>query len=378
MAQNPANIHIGAARIFLGVTPPVSGSPPTLTPHTDGEPTTGTEVGYTQDAASFTYKQNKQEVVAEQSLNPVDVFVVNEEISIEFTAMEHVYTTLKAAFDNVGSIDDASKMLFFGGDGGGLVSVQTQCVVLTSRIRTAPTKFEVLTLYRVYNMEGVSIPYNRTGEAVYKITLKGLTDTSRQAGDRLFQWYREKGGLTAKGAVMGTPGTWTPPGSVAPTNLTGMGPILATPLNAWAVGTHMVMGNGSKCYWNGTAWIPTASGAPAVKATGATAGVPGTFTPSGAQAPANLAALNTQVPGDVVVALPAETWQNGQYVRLGDASQAYWVGAGGTPTPNTYVVGTAPNALAADESAAAPDAQGADVKTNGTNGKNGKVEPPKA
>jgi hypothetical protein len=372
MAQNPANIHIGAARIFLGVTPPVTGSPPSLTAHVDGEPTTGTEVGYTQDAASFTYKQNKQEVVAEQSLNPVDVFVVNEEISIEFTAMEHVYVTLKAAFDNVGSIDDAQKMLFFGGDGGGLVSVQTQCVVLTSRIRTAPSKFEVLTLYRVYNMEGVSIPYNRTGEAVYKITLKGLTDTSRSAGDRLFQWYREKGGLTATGAVMGTPGVWTPPGSVAPTNLTGMGPVQATPLSAWAVGTHMVLGNGSKVYWNGTAWIPTASGAPAVKATTATAGLPGTFGPSGAQAPADLAALNSAV--DIVTAIPATTWANGQYVRLADLSSAYW-DVTGTPI---YKVGTAPPA-ADNPEALAEGAQAApDAKTNGkTNGEAPKAEPPK-
>ena len=88
MAQNPANIHIGAARIFLGVTAPATspgeGEPPEMLTHTDGVPETGIEVGYTKDAATFTYKQNKQEVVAEQSLNPVDVFVVSEEIQIEF------------------------------------------------------------------------------------------------------------------------------------------------------------------------------------------------------------------------------------------------------------------------------------------------------
>src|SRR4051812_29625074 len=126
MAQNPANIHIGAGRIFLGVTNPATGTPPTLMTHTAGVPATGTEVGYTQDAATFTYKQNKQEVTAEQSLNPVDVFVTDEECMIEFTAMEHVYNTLKAAFDSVGTISDGSKDLFYGGDGVGLVSVTTQ------------------------------------------------------------------------------------------------------------------------------------------------------------------------------------------------------------------------------------------------------------
>lgn len=192
MAQSPTNIHIGAARIFLGVTPPATGTPPTQLGHTDGVPATGTEVGYTQDAANFTYKQNKQEVTAEQSLNPVDVFIVDELCTIDFTAMEHVYNTLKTAFDNVGTVDDVNKSLFYGGDGAGLVSVTTQCVVLTSRIRTAPTKFEVLTIYKVFNMEGIMMPYARTTPAVYKISLKGLTDTTRNAGDRLFQWFKEK------------------------------------------------------------------------------------------------------------------------------------------------------------------------------------------
>lgn len=192
MAQNPTNIHIGAARIFLGVTPPASGTPPTKLSHTDGVPATGTEVGYTRDAATFSYKQNKQEVQAEQSLNPVDVFVTTEEAQLDFTAMEHVYNTLKTAFDNIGSLDDGTATLFYGGDGAGLLNVTTQCVVLTSRIRTAPTKFEALCLYRVYNVDGMAIGYQRTTEAMYKITLKALVDTSRSLGDRIFQWFREK------------------------------------------------------------------------------------------------------------------------------------------------------------------------------------------
>jgi hypothetical protein len=264
MSQNPSNIHIGAARIFLGVTPPDSGNPPDLLEHVDGVPGTestpnGVEVGYTQDAATFTYKQNKQEVVAEQSLNPVDVFVVSEEIQIEFTAMEHVYETLKTAFDNVGSLNDTTHMLFYGGDGGGLVSVGTQCVALTSRIRTAPQHFEVLVLYRVYNMEGIQVPYNRTGEAVYKITLKGLTDTTRDPGDRLFQWFREKAVL-ATTATAGTPGTFAPTGADVPQNLTAMAPVIASPLTAWTAGQYMLLYDGSKCHWNATAWVAGEAG----------------------------------------------------------------------------------------------------------------------
>jgi hypothetical protein len=60
----------------------------------------------------------------------------------------------------------------------------------------------------------------------------------------------------------------------------------------------------------------------AAAATGATAGTPGTFTPGGAAAPANLAALQGATPA--VVASPATAWTTGQHVLLGDAAHAHW------------------------------------------------------
>lgn len=196
MAQVPANIHIGAAKIFLNVTAPASGTPPTLLAHTSGTPNAGSpvEVGYTNDAATFTYKRVKTEVTAEQSLNPVDVFIDHEECQVEFTAMEHVYTTLQAAFDlatGSGGVTDGSKDLFYAGDGAS-TTVNTQCVALTSVRRDASTKYIVACLYKVYNVEGIIMPYARTTPATYRIILKALTDTTRNAGDRLFQFYREK------------------------------------------------------------------------------------------------------------------------------------------------------------------------------------------
>lgn len=52
--------------------------------------------------------------------------------------------------------------------------------------------------------------------------------------------------------------------------------------------------------------------------TGATAGTPGAFTPSGSWVPANLAALAG------VTASPATAWTTGQRVVLGDGSTAHW------------------------------------------------------
>ena len=67
---------------------------------------------------------------------------------------------------------------------------------------------------------------------------------------------------------------------------------------------------------------------PVIQPTGVTGGTPGAFTPAGATPPADLAAIKAHGNiGDAALAgatTPAFT--AGQYVVLGDASQAYWDG----------------------------------------------------
>jgi hypothetical protein len=58
----------------------------------------------------------------------------------------------------------------------------------------------------------------------------------------------------------------------------------------------------------------------AVTATGATAGAPGFYTPSGASVPANLAALSG------VTATPTAAWATGQYVITADLLANHWSG----------------------------------------------------
>jgi hypothetical protein len=71
--------------------------------------------------------------------------------------------------------------------------------------------------------------------------------------------------------------------------------------------------------WNLTA--PPTVDTGAVTATGAVAGSPGYYTPSGAAVPANLAALTG------VTASPAATWAAGQYVITADLLAANWNGS---------------------------------------------------
>lgn len=60
----------------------------------------------------------------------------------------------------------------------------------------------------------------------------------------------------ATGATSGTPGSFTPSGSVAPYDLAeidAMG-VVASPSTAWATGEYVVLGDNSHAYWDGATW----------------------------------------------------------------------------------------------------------------------------
>ena len=56
-------------------------------------------------------------------------------------------------------------------------------------------------------------------------------------------------------AVAGTPGTFEPTGATAPANLADLDDVTAEPTTAWTTGQHVVLGDNSQAYWNGTAWV---------------------------------------------------------------------------------------------------------------------------
>src|SRR5687767_3955507 len=135
MALDASKIQIGPARIWIGTTAPATGAPPTWATHTNGVPATGTEEGYTTDDAVNTWKTDKVDVEAEQDLGVIDQFISKENAQLEFTAMERTYLLLKQMFDNIGSVDDGTRMGFYGGGGGTILNIQYTTVFLSSQIR---------------------------------------------------------------------------------------------------------------------------------------------------------------------------------------------------------------------------------------------------
>ncbi len=192
MALNPQEIHIGPARIFIGTTAPASSLPPTWLTHTNGIPATGTEVGLTLGESTFTWQTTKTGVPAEQVMGDVDMFIENEQATLSFEAQERTYAIIKQAFDNIGSVNDVTRMGFYGGGGGTIINLTYPTIVLTSPRRDVAGRYEVLMMYKAVNTSPMTLRYSRTTPSTYRLEFRGLPDTTRVAGDQIFQFSREK------------------------------------------------------------------------------------------------------------------------------------------------------------------------------------------
>jgi hypothetical protein len=148
-------------------------------------PATGSDIGATQGDTIFSYQNTKKEIEIEQSLAPVKVLTITEITSIEFTALEHTYTTLQWAIDNVGKEDVAGGRAFYFGNGSSILIPTTGCVMVTSMQPDAPTKFIIGVLYKCYIGDAWKMPFRRAGESTFKVTLKGLADLTRNLGDQV-------------------------------------------------------------------------------------------------------------------------------------------------------------------------------------------------
>jgi len=70
-------------------------------------------------------------------------------------------------------------------------------------------------------------------------------------------------GDPSAGATAGTPGTWTPAGTVAPSSVSNLTagvpqPVVASPNTAWTTGQYVQTGTagvGGQAHWDGTAWV---------------------------------------------------------------------------------------------------------------------------
>jgi len=164
----------------------------------------------------------------------------------------------------------------------------------------------------------------KAGSVTYDKTLEGNLDLDLDAGaDGLFYLSQQYPG--SEQSFTFTPNTAG--------GDTAAGTLILDPMDfGSSEGYGALMGSDVSWIVTDVTITPGSGGGGAAAATGATAGTPGAFTPSGAVVPANLAALQGASPA--VVASPTTAWTTGESVNLGTGS-AHWDGS-------AYVAGLAP------------------------------------
>lgn len=191
MSFDVTKIHVGAARIFTGVTAAVSGAPPTYITHTNGVPGTGTEIGLTEGDCVFQYTLHKVEIQAEQSLGIVDIYADVESAMLTFTMQEANANALKAAFDSSVGYDSTAGDGFYFGGGTAVLAPMTTCVFFSSPRRDNATKYFAGQLYKAYSKDGMNFPMSRTKKGTVKVTLVAIADLTRTAKDQMGYLRRE-------------------------------------------------------------------------------------------------------------------------------------------------------------------------------------------
>lgn len=254
----PNEIHVGPAEVWMDVTPPATavteGTAPTWMEHTNGMPNSGVFVGATLGETVFSWTSEKTDIVAEQSMGILDKFISQQNATLTFTAEERSYQLMKHTFDNIFSVNDATRMGFSGGGGGTAIQIQYTTIFLSSPRKDIPGKYEILVAYKCVSINAMPLTYSRVAPSTYAVQFQCLPDTTRMRGDQIFQFSREKGAV-ATGATAGSPGTFTPGGSVAPANFAAIGSLTATPATAWTTGQYVVLGDSSHAHWDSSAWV---------------------------------------------------------------------------------------------------------------------------
>lgn len=193
MSFDVTRIEVGPARIFLGVTLPASGAPPTLMGHTAGVPSTGTEIGLTEGDTVLEVNSTLATIEAEQFYAPVEAYLQMQTAKVSFTAKESTVIALRASLGGIGQTTTGTEDLFYFGSGAGAFAVLKQSVFLSARRRDNPAKYIIVCLYNAYASKPFTYTFSRKKEATYPVELSALAITSRTAGDCIGQFYREIG-----------------------------------------------------------------------------------------------------------------------------------------------------------------------------------------
>ena len=196
ISQNDVNQAPGV--LWLNVTPPAYGS--RLNINGQGEPTQGGFcAGTTEGAINMQAHDTIEEQHADQEPAPVGVKMTAQMASIAVTLREarlqNILQELSAETYSAGvdSTLPVGAQSYEQIDMGGLVTIPTTSVAVISwrNGTNNPSKFFVFLLYKAYGSGALDMSFSLKKESSYKVTFKGLADTTRPQGYRVCQFWRQ-------------------------------------------------------------------------------------------------------------------------------------------------------------------------------------------
>jgi len=192
-----AQIIRGPVNVFLDVASPAAGAELTIdstdnihTPDATANPsavalglfTGGMEVRIGQ---TFEHAEADQLTSAYRSAISADEVVLSPRGALQFGGGATRFTNTAKLLQGVTASTPTGKRKLTG---GGLTTVTYRTVLAIWAQAEDPTKYEYILLYRAFNDAGLAFTLSRKTDASSDLAFRGFADSSRTAGDQIYQW----------------------------------------------------------------------------------------------------------------------------------------------------------------------------------------------
>lgn len=192
-----AKIIKGPVDIWLDVAAPAAGAEVVIdstsnvhTPDATANPS-AVHLGLTTGGLSVLMRPGVANNEADELTSPYRSILQSEEIvlspkgALQFTGgSSRLDITSKLLLGSTASTPTGKRKL----TGGGLTTITFRTVMAIWQTPEDASKYEYILLYRSFNDAGLAFDLSRKSDAASDLAFRGFSDTSRAAGDQIYQW----------------------------------------------------------------------------------------------------------------------------------------------------------------------------------------------
>lgn len=183
------NVIVGSAKLYIA---PYGTELPDLTnliTDADGNPTVDWSLfeaaGYTDDGIELTYTATEKDIEVDEEAAPIDTFTSKEACTVAAKLSEATLETINRAIAASALSSDAETQTLKVGSAP--KSAQQKFVIGLEGPAPGTNQTRVVLIYKARPTGAVGLKMQREGQVLVPVNFKGLADSSRALGDRLFR-----------------------------------------------------------------------------------------------------------------------------------------------------------------------------------------------